>query len=118
MPKLGFKSITVSEHVYDHFLSIYNSKKKELETQGISSFTGYVQYLMKESLRINKIKEENKQFIEKISIELPVRILLKDNRINRIIEITIKNGLFCEFCKKNNCSHIGFAYSLHEIYPL
>jgi hypothetical protein len=36
MPKAGFKSITVSENVYNKFFDVYIRSKKELELKGIT----------------------------------------------------------------------------------
>jgi hypothetical protein len=35
MPKPGYKSITVSEHVYKKFFKVYEKNKKGLEINGI-----------------------------------------------------------------------------------
>jgi hypothetical protein len=35
MPKPGYKSITVSEHVYKKFFKVYEKNKKGLEIKGI-----------------------------------------------------------------------------------
>jgi hypothetical protein len=50
MPKPGFKSITVSENVYNKFFDIYEKSKKQLELRGMISFTGYLTSLMQEAM--------------------------------------------------------------------
>ena len=43
MPKPGFRSITVSNNVYDYWNKIYEKNKDKLEIEeGITSFTGYI----------------------------------------------------------------------------
>jgi hypothetical protein len=50
MPKPGYKSITVSEHVYNKFFKVYEKNKKGLELKGISSFSGYLTSMMEEMM--------------------------------------------------------------------
>jgi len=42
MPKLGYKSITVTDIVYDNFKTRFLKKKDELTLNGISSFSGFI----------------------------------------------------------------------------
>jgi hypothetical protein len=44
MPKPGYKSITVSEHVYKHSFKVYEKNGKGLEIKGIRSFSGYLSF--------------------------------------------------------------------------
>lgn len=46
MPKTGFKSITIPETVYDTFHAIFEKKKDALAMNGISSFSGYVTFVL------------------------------------------------------------------------
>jgi hypothetical protein len=48
MPKPGYKSITVSEHVYKKFFNVYEENKRGLEIKGIRSFSGYLTSMMEE----------------------------------------------------------------------
>lgn len=55
-------------------------------------------------------------FMEKISIDSD-RVLIKDNKRNRIAEVILRNGeLRCLLDEKIDCVHIGFVYSLPEFY--
>jgi len=38
LPKAGFKSITVSETVYDKFHEVYQKSKDDLTMKGVNSF--------------------------------------------------------------------------------
>ena len=51
MPKAGFKSITVSENIYDKFHARFEKKKEALAMRGISSFSGYVTFVLSENLK-------------------------------------------------------------------
>ena len=45
------------------------------------------------------------------------RVVLKDNKRNRIAEVMLKEGeLQCLLDERADCVHVGFAYSLPELY--
>jgi hypothetical protein len=55
-------------------------------------------------------------YVEKISID-ENRVILKDNKRNRIAEVLLKDGeLQCLLDEKSDCVHVGFVYSLPELY--
>ncbi|EPA04554.1 hypothetical protein [Candidatus Nitrosarchaeum limnium] len=54
MPKAGFKSITVSETVYDKFQDVYQKNKDSLAMKGVNSFSGYVTYMLEEMMQKDK----------------------------------------------------------------
>lgn len=49
MPKAGFKSITVSENIYDRFHARFEKRKDALAMKGISSFSGYITFVLSEN---------------------------------------------------------------------
>jgi hypothetical protein len=52
MPAKGFKSITVRDDVYDYFWKRWKRDEKRLRReQGITSFSGYVSYMLSEMMR-------------------------------------------------------------------
>ncbi len=54
MPKAGFKSITVSENTYERFQKVYEQSKNDLATKGVNSFSGYITYMLEETMRKDK----------------------------------------------------------------
>ena len=50
MPKLGFKSLTISCDIYDKFYKKYEKKKKILAMKGINSFSGYMVSILSKQL--------------------------------------------------------------------
>jgi hypothetical protein len=51
-------------------------------------------------------------YMEKLSIDQN-RVVLKDNKRNRIAEVMLKEGeLQCLLDEKADCVHVGFVYSL------
>ena len=118
MPKAGFKSITVSETVYDKFQEVFLKAKDDLAMKGINSFSGYVTYILEEMMSKDKTFSKYAPKIEKISVD-DDRILLKDNIINRIAEVTIKkHELYCCLCDKKDCVHVGFVFSIPDVYEI
>jgi len=118
MPKAGFKSITISESVYDKFHDVFLKSKDDLAMKGVNSFSGYVTYMLEEMMQKDKTFARYAPKIEKISVD-DDRIILKDNIINRIAEITITAGeLHCCLCDETDCVHIGFVFSLPDVYEI
>ena len=118
MPKTGFKSITVSEIVYDKFMQVYENSKSDLVMKGVNSFSGYVTYMLEEMMQKDKTFARYAPKIEKISVDND-RVILKDNIKNRIAEISIKNGeLECCLCNEKDCVHVGFVFSLPDVYAI
>ena len=118
MPKSGFKSITVSENVYKKFFEVYEKRKKGLELKGISSFSGYLTNRMEEMMIKDEVFATHSPFIEKIAVDQN-RVILKDNKQNRIAEVLLNNGeLQCLLDERSDCVHVGFVYSLPELYDI
>jgi len=51
MPNPGFKTVTLSEAVYDKFNQTYQKIKDELTMKGVYSFAGYVTYLLEDVMK-------------------------------------------------------------------
>ena len=118
MPKPGFKSITISEAVYDKFNQTYQKNKDELTMKGVNSFAGYVTYLLEDVMKKDKTFARYAPKLEKVSIDAD-RIILKDNIKNRIAEVAIQNGqLYCQLCEEKDCVHIGYVFGLPDVYEI
>ncbi|WP_268541232.1 hypothetical protein [Candidatus Nitrosotenuis cloacae] len=118
MPKAGFKSITVSEEVYDKFFDVFEKNKPELMMKGINSFSGYVTYMLEETMQKDKTFARYAPKIEKVAVDED-RVILKDNIKNRISEVTIQRGeLFCQLCEEKDCVHVGYVFSLPDVYEV
>ncbi len=118
MPKAGFKSITVSEEVYDRFFDVFEKNKPELVMKGINSFSGYVTYMLEQTMQKDKTFARYAPKIEKVAVDED-RVILKDNIKNRIAEVAIQKGeLFCQLCEEKDCVHIGYVFSLPDVYEV
>ncbi|MCE2497932.1 MAG: hypothetical protein J4F28_02880 [Nitrosopumilaceae archaeon] len=116
MPKEGFKSITVSDYIYDRFQEVYNGNKEALATKGVRSLSGYVSYMLEEAMNRDETFARYAPKIESISVE-DDRVILKDNLQNRIVEIVLQKGeLHCFLCDAADCIHVGYVYSMPDVY--
>ena len=116
MPKEGFKSITVSEYVYDKFQDVYNNNKETLATKGVRSLSGYVSYMLEEAMHRDATFALHAPKIERVSIE-DDRVILKDNLQNRIAEVVFQKGkMHCFLCDSGECIHVGYVFSIPEVY--
>ncbi len=116
MPKPGFKSITVNENIYRRFFEAYARNKKKLEFKGITSFSGYLTSMMDEMMKRYEANGLHAPFMEKILIDQN-SVIIKDNKRNRIVELTLRDDeLQCLLDDRKDCVHVGFVYSLPELY--
>ena len=112
MPKPGYKTITISEKVYNKFLEF--SKKNQVA--GVNSFSGYVTYLLESKMAKDKTFAKYAPKLELISIEED-RVIIKNKIENRIAEIVYqRDDLYCQLCEAKDCHCIGYAWSIPEIY--
>ncbi len=118
MPKAGFKSITISEQVYDKFHDVFQKNKSDLSMKGVNRFAGYITYMLEDMMLKDKTFARYAPKLEKVSVD-DDRVIIKDNIKNRIAEVTIQRGeLFCQLCEEKDCVHIGFVFSLPDVYEV
>ena len=116
MPKPGFKSYAIKEKLYDLLKEKFEDDKIELKKVGVNSFSAFLTNMINKKITDEVQLKDNIKIIEKIRI-VSNTIILKDNVINRIIELKINNKkIFCEYDKKFDCIHVGFSYSFPEVY--
>ncbi len=115
MPKNGFRSITISESIYNKFNRIYLGSKDELAIKGIRSLSGYISYMLESRMQEDEALARHVPMIKKIAVEED-RVVLLDNEKNRIAEVVARDGeLYCQLCEVIGCMHAGFAYALPEV---
>jgi len=116
MPKPGFKSYALKEKLYGFWRNEFESNRDELRQQGITSFSAFLTSLLTESLE--KSPPSNSPIMKMVYLKEGL-LALQDNLENRLIELTIKNGkIKCLYDKKDDCMHVGFAYSIPEVNKL
>lgn len=50
MPKTGFTTVTFKNIIYEHYYSKYLKYEEKLRLQGITTFSGYITYLLSQSI--------------------------------------------------------------------
>ena len=103
MPKPGFKSITISETVYEKFHEVYEKNKDKLTMKGVNSFAGYITYMLEDTMQKDKTFAKYAPKLELVSIE-DDRVIIRNNIQNRIAEIVYQRGeLYCQLCEAKDC---------------
>ena len=116
MPKPGFKSITISQTVYDKFYDVYKKNKDNLNMKGVNSFAGYITYMLEDTMQKDKTFAKYAPKLELISME-DDRVIIKNNIENSIAEIVYQRGeLYCQLCEAKDCHCVGYVWSIPEIY--
>jgi hypothetical protein len=74
--------------------------------------------MMEETMLRYEAFAKHAPYMEKLSID-ENRGVLKDNKRNRIAEVMLKESeLQCLLDERADCVHVGFVYSLHELYNM
>ena len=84
------------------------------------SFSKYVNDLILETIEADEALSLAAPYIEKSAL-IGNSVLLKDNKLGRMIEVQIdskKRDLFCMFDKRTDCVHVGFACALPQVYAV
>src|SRR3712207_3613980 len=118
MPKPGFKTITVKEHVFNKYYELYKKVKKGNKVGEGISFSSFVTGMMQETMAKYEAFVKHAPFLEKIAIEQD-RVIIKDNKRNRIAEVMVRNQeLQCLLDEKDrkstrlNSSHANISYAV------
>lgn len=115
MPTLGYKSITIPESLYDKFRAHIGSEAVKSEV-GSYSLSKFISHMLEERMMMDEAIANNSQMFKKIGIDGD-RIILRDKRSNRVVEVVIKDQtLYCESCGSEECLHCGFCYAQPEVY--
>ncbi|MDG7011763.1 MAG: hypothetical protein JRN17_01575 [Nitrososphaerota archaeon] len=114
-------NLSVSVPVYERYRQAYGRKREELAKKGITSFSGYVTSRLEEMMEKDEVFARHAPSLEEFgSDEVTNTVYVKDNRTGRIAGITIDKNkeLHCDVDDRGDCVHVGFAYSLPEVYKV
>ena len=115
MPKEGFSVITITQEVHDKAKSRYNQKQKTGQVQD-KSFSRFINDIIMEVIEADANLALQAPFMQKIGLE-GNSIMIKDNKIGRIVEVQIHGkDLVCMLDEKKDCAHVGYAYSIPDVY--
>ena len=118
MPKTGFKSLTVPTAVYVQHKKKFELDRQKLRLQGITTFSAYVSKMMWSEIHETEILKKYKEKFRVIEIQNAI-VIIQDSDTGKVIEVRAgKDGvpLQCVPCGRGDCMHVGFCYSIYQIY--
>jgi polyhydroxyalkanoate synthesis regulator phasin len=119
LPKEGFYVITIHSQACDKARSVYEEMVKSGKIKN-KSFSRYVNDLILETIEADEALSLAAPHIEKSAL-IGNSVLLKDNKLGRMIEVQIQakeRNLFCTYDKRNDCVHVGFSYAIPQVYAV
>ncbi len=119
MPKEGFSVITIHSLAHDKARSMYEEMVRSGKIKD-KSFSKYVNDLILETIEADEALSLAAPHIEKSAL-VGNSVLLKDNKLGRMVEVQIfgkERDLFCTHDKRNDCVHVGFAYAIPQVYAV
>jgi hypothetical protein len=115
MPKEGFTVITITQQAHDKAKTRYNQKIKTGALQD-KSFSRFINDIIVDVIEADENLALQAPFMQKIGLE-GNSIMIKDNKIDRIVEVQIRGkDLVCMLDEKRDCAHVGYAYSIPDVY--
>jgi hypothetical protein len=127
LPKPGFSSLLLRNDVFHKAMTLYRQKSKsgELgERKKKKSFSRYVNDIIKDALEEDRILSSASPVLSKVAVE-GNSVLIKDSKRNRLAEVKIElsgrrrvRQLTCLLDNRSDCLHVGFAYSIPEVYRM
>jgi len=114
MPAKGYASITVTEAIYKKLKETYG---KETSHEKVKlSLSKWTEKYLWDVIEENEAWRGNMPFLQEEEIT-EQGIFIRDNRLNRLVQLSVKEGdLFCDLDQASNCVHIGFAWSIPQVY--
>jgi hypothetical protein len=79
----------------------------------------YIENLVLPLLEEGPGPREARPFLEELSVDSE-KVFIRDNRLDKVAELTFKNrsSLFCNLEHSDNCVHIGFAWTIPEVFRM
>jgi|SRR5579875_1296438 len=115
MPKEGYSVVTITVEAHQKAHSFYLRQVKSGKLDG-KSFSRYVNDLIMDRIEADEALSRVAPFMQKVGLQ-DSSILLRDNKLGRMVEVQIKGKeLICFQCQKNDCVHVGFSYAIPEVY--
>ncbi|MDP7982590.1 MAG: hypothetical protein ACP5G6_07740 [Conexivisphaera sp.] len=116
MPMAGYRSITVSEEVYNKLVQFLEEHKDELKKQDVRSISSLVGHLVMYVIEADDILRRRAPWMRLVGFT-EHGVVIEDKKIDRIVEVRLVNDdLFCELDQRDDCVHVGFAYAIPEVY--
>jgi hypothetical protein len=106
MPREGYISITVKEEVYNKARELWKAQ---------NNGKSFVTWLFDNVFEHSKLLSATNKTLMLLLVDENA-VYLKDLTIKRMVEVVFdgkgKYGLFCNYCNKDDCIHVGFVLSV------
>ena len=114
MPARGYTAITIREELYNLLKKKYEEDFKGKKVK--VSLTSFINDLLWEVIERDEVLKNYSPYLEEVAVEGD-RVIIKDNRIDRIAELVLKDKeLYCLLDDRKDCVHIGFAWAIPKVY--
>ena len=118
MPRGEWSTISVRNVLIEKAHKVFEKKKKEPSL----TFTNWLNKLLWEALEEQEELARYAPALEYIGIsESDNTIIIKDHFEDRIVEVEPHNEgigkrfLYCRYCNRDDCLHVGFCFAIREI---
>jgi hypothetical protein len=110
------------EEVYQRAMSYYRKKLKSGQPREKKSFSRFVTELIEQGLELERNLSSPDLALAMVSVE-GSSVKIKDLKLDKIVEVQVSGKgsqmqLTCALDGSKNCLHVGFAYSIPDIYRL
>ncbi|MEM4364994.1 MAG: hypothetical protein QW776_00010 [Candidatus Nitrosocaldus sp.] len=112
MPAKGWKSLTISEELYNKLYERWKREKKPL-----IPFTPWASQYILENLEEDELLYRYSPGLQLIGVYDNI-IDIADYFIDRIVEVqVVPKGkfLYCRYCERDDCLHVGFCFAIREV---
>ena len=114
MTRPGWRTVLLREEVVSRLEKV--KEQKEAGKPRKIPLGALIEDLIWPVLESDELLRKYGPYLSELSVD-DDKILLRDNRINEIVELTFRNDvLYCGHDHSDNCVHIGFAWSIPKVY--
>ncbi|MGI0090150.1 MAG: hypothetical protein ACREBS_00430 [Nitrososphaerales archaeon] len=116
MPSKEWTNMRVRKSTTAKLEQVYERRKHDLLDRGITSVTGMVQDLLVGFIERDEVLSKYVPHLSAGDVELD-HFAVKDSKLARTIDVYLsEQALYCDYDKSFDCVHIGFVWSLPELY--
>lgn len=115
MPVEGWRPVTLKEAIMQRLEAQFRLQKEELAMKHITDLGSYISKILEDELERKETLSKYAPFMAEVGI-YQNRILIDDKNKDTFFEVIYKDKeLFCKGCERNDCMHVGFAYSIPKV---
>ncbi|GIU71944.1 MAG: hypothetical protein KatS3mg003_1423 [Candidatus Nitrosocaldaceae archaeon] len=115
MPK-GWKGAMIREEIYNKAKLLFEAEKHRVKAR---TFTDWLNNILFELLEEREVLSRKAPALEFLDIASDGSIVIKDHFEDRVVEVEPhgdKRLLYCRYCEKDDCLHVGFCFAIREVH--